>query len=185
MTWRLRVAIVIGLIGGVAAGTAVAQMPPRQEPDAQRAAMKRLDSMAGNWQGEGWMLFGDRRAEFKGGERVARKLDGLALLVEGAFTARPPGSDRDIPVHTTLGVISYDPDAKAYRFHTWLATGGSGVRELHVTEQGWQWDITSPQGTIRYVTTLTEGEWHEVGDRSRDGKTWQRFFEMRLKRVAD
>src|SRR5687768_4475308 len=100
------------------------QGPPK--PEAQLAAMAKLDYMAGTWNGEGWMDFGGRRATFRGSEIVQEKLGGLALLVEGSFFARPPGAERDIPVHTTLAVISWDPAAQKYRFNTWLATGTSG-----------------------------------------------------------
>jgi hypothetical protein len=82
-------------------------------------------------------------------------------------------------------MISYDAETKTYRFRTWLATGNSGVRELTVTTEGWGWEIRSPQGAIRYSMTLTPtGEWLEVGNRSRDGKNWQLFFEMRLRKAA-
>lgn len=88
-----------------------------------------------------------------------------------------------MPVHTTLGVISYDPAGKKYRFTTWLATGASGERELHLTAGGWEWRIEGPAGTIRYRMQLTEaGEWLETGERTTDGSKWRQFFEMRLKK---
>lgn len=168
----------------------VAQEAPRRPPtpDAQLAAIAKLDMMVGEWRGEGWMEFGGRRSPFRGTEKVQRKLNGVALLVEGAFTSRPAGSEVDIPVHTTLGVISYDPKSKAYRFASWLATGTSGERELELLDdgKGWRWDIEIPgMGTTRYTTTFDDGEWFEIGERSKDGKEWTKFFEMRLKRASN
>lgn len=151
-------------------------------PDAQLAAMKKLDYMVGDWRGEGWIEMGGRRFAFTGGEVVQRKLNGVALLVEGSFFGnRPDGTT--IPVHTTLGVITYDFKSEKYRFASWLATGTSGERELELTADGWRWEIRSPSSVVRYVFRLSEkGEWIETGERSTDGTTWKQFFEMRLKK---
>ncbi|HEU4522422.1 MAG TPA: hypothetical protein VFT12_10485 [Thermoanaerobaculia bacterium] len=156
-----------------------AQGPPK--PEAQIAAMAKLDYMAGTWSGEGYFDFGSRRSTFRGSEVVQRKLGGTALLVEGSFFSNIGGNE--VPVHTTLGVISYDPQAKTYRFATWLATGTSGQHELQLTAKGWKWELTSPRGTTRYEMTLTEeGDWLEIGERSTNGAEWVKFFEMRLKK---
>lgn len=162
---------------------AAAQPPSPESAAAQRAAMAKLDYMTGEWVGEGWMDLGTGRSTFRGSERVQSKLGGIALLVEGDFVGKRPGSEEEVPVHTTLGVIYYDPQAQRYRFDTWLATGGAGGRELTVNADGWQWEIKSPRGMIRYVMKLTPaGEWFEVGERSTDGTTWQKFFEMTLRK---
>jgi len=150
-------------------------------PDAQIAAIRHLDYLIGDWQGEGWIEFNGIRRSFRGGELVQRKLDGVALLVEGNFLARMPDAASEVPVHTTLGIVSYDSDAQQYRFDTWLANGSSGERELVLYPDGWQWEIQGPQGVIRYRMWLTpQGEWLEVGERSSDGQIWSKFFEMRL-----
>lgn len=162
-----------------------APQPPRGpvKPEAQISAMKKLDYMVGSWKGEGWIDMGGRRITFRGSELVQRKLDGVALLVEGSFFARPEGSERDIPVHTTLGVVGFNPEKKAYMFTSWLATGSSGERELQLLPNGWQWSIDHPRGKVRYVMSLTEaGEWLEIGERSSDGAAWTKFFEMKLRK---
>ena len=170
----------LGLMVMLLAAVSIAAQP---KPDAQVAAMKKLDYMAGNWKGEGWIEMGGPRMTFHGGELVQRKLDGVALLVEGSFFGKRPGSDAEVPVHTTLGVISWDPATQTYMFSTWLATGSSGARELVVNSDGWQWDIPSPRGTVRFIMKLTEsGEWHETGAISSDGTNWKQFFEMKLKK---
>ena len=166
---------------------AVAPAADAQMPDsvrqAQASAMAKLDYMAGRWQGEGWIEYGGRRTTFRGSETVQRKLGGLALLVEGDFVSRPPGAERDVPVHTTLAVISYVPAERRYRFATWLASGAQGEHELVLTADGWRWEIDQPMGRVRYVMRLTPaGEWLETGERSTDGATWSQFFEMRLRK---
>lgn len=169
------------LLLAVAADLA-AQAPPPMQPDVQRAAMDRLAYMAGDWAGEGWMLSPAGRQTFTGGERVQRKLDGLALLVEGDFTARSPDSTA-VPVHNTLGVISYDPRDSTYRFRTWLATGAAGAHELELMDDGWRWYIENPRGRIRYTATFTpQGMWHEIGEMERAPGSWMQFFEMTLRK---
>jgi hypothetical protein len=177
MKTRIALALVLfGALPSIAQETSV--------PTAQVEAMKRLTYMPGVWEGEGWIQRGPQRQTFRGREVVQSKLNGLALLVEGNFSGRPPGSDRDVPVHTTLGVISYDAQARVYRFLSWLATGTSGSAMLEVQDRGWRWDISSPQGLIRYSMSLTDsGEWLEVGDFIREGAPPIRFFEMRLKKI--
>lgn len=155
--------------------TPQAQMPARPDPKEQLAAMAKLDYMYGRWVGEGWMDMGSTRATFQGSETVTAKLNGLAMMVEGDF------SSRGIPVHQTLGVISFDPKTKTYRFDYWLANGSTGQRELTVTERGWSWMINMPGNQMRYTFSLTKsGDWLEIGERSTDGTTWKQFFEMKL-----
>ena len=150
---------------------------PPQKPQEQLDAMAKLEYMVGRWSGSGWMDIGGNRMTFNGSELVSRKLDGVALLVEGDFYGGPSGA----PVHQTLGVISYDPKAKAYRFSSWLAAGGAGERELVVRDQSWSWEMKQPNAQVRYTFTLTpQGDWLEKGERSTDGTTWKQFFEMKL-----
>jgi hypothetical protein len=165
--------------------SAAAQPPNPARLGAQKAAVSKLAFLAGKWQGDGWIEFGGRRATFTGGEHVQSKHDGLTLLVEGAFFTRIPGTDRDIPVHTTLAVIAFDPETSKYRFSTWLATGAAGVHDLKAMNDGFQWEIRTPQGVMRYTMTLTkDDEWFEIGEQSADGTSnWQRFFEMRLRKT--
>jgi hypothetical protein len=154
---------------------AFAQGPPK--PDAQLAAMKKLDYLVGTWEGEGWVEMMGPRTTFRGTEVITRKLGGVALLVEGAHFSN------DVPVHTTLAVMSYDPQAKTYAFDTWLANGMTGEYELVVNDNGWSWDIRTPMGVMRYSMTINDaGEWVEIGERSRDGAQWKKFFEMKLKK---
>ena len=180
-----RVAVLVFIAALLLQPASAADEPRRgpPKPEAQIAAMKKLEYMAGTWTGTGSMDFGERRSTFRGSEVVTSKLDGTALRVEGAFFAKPQGSETEIPVHTTLGVISYDAKAGKYRFATWLASGGSGERELVVRDDGWQWEMTGPHGTVRYTMTLGEsGEWTEIGERTSDGTTWKPFFEMKLRK---
>lgn len=170
--------------GAVAARTPAAPPSAPPPPTAQLEAMAKLSYMVGEWKGSGWIeVQGGQRLQFHGGERVQEKLGGLALLVEGRFLAKPPGATEEIPVHTTLAVLSYDPREKRYEFDSWLATGTSGEHVLTLTDDGWHWTIEYPGGAVRYTFRLgADGEWIEIGERSSDGETWRQFFEMRLRK---
>src|SRR5947209_7734262 len=109
-----RLAWVAVLLLTVGAGSSSAQPPA---PAAQREAMKKLDFLVGQWKGEGWMEFapGQRRT-FKGTEVVQSKLDGLLLAVEGLHRGQVGATGEEAVVHHAFALVSYDGQAKRYRF---------------------------------------------------------------------
>ncbi len=94
------------------------------------------------------------RENFAGTETIQRKLNGLALLVEGKFKAKVAGKDEEMVIHETLAVLSYDEKRKIHRFRTYLANGITGDHEVKLIEGGWQWGFQFPAGAIRYVLRL-------------------------------
>ena len=169
--------IFLSLIIFSSIGIAVAQQPDFGA-EAQRAEMKKIESMVGNWEGSGWIQQGKDRETFSGAEIVQRKLEGVALLVEGKFT-NPEGK----VIHQTLAVISFDPKQKIHRFRTYLANGSSGDHVIKLLPDGWEWGFENPGGVLRYIIKTTDNLWNEIGEFSRDGgKTWVKFFEMNLKK---
>ena len=149
-----------------------------QENDLQRqlSEMKKLEPMAGRWEGSGWMQQGPKRTTFTGSELVQSKLGGRILLVEGKFVD-PDGR----VIHETLAVLS--SKASKFDFQTHLGTGMSGIHEFRVGQNGYEWGFQTSAGTIRYLISVKDDVWFEVGEFSRDGKTWIKFFEMSLKRA--
>src|SRR5438105_9083131 len=107
----------------VAAGSSPGQPPAAA---AQREAMKKLDFLVGQWQGEGWMEFapGQRRS-FKGTEVVRSKLGGLLLTVEGLHRGRVGGNPEEVVVHNAFALVSYDDTARRYRFQAFTSRGTS------------------------------------------------------------
>jgi hypothetical protein len=146
--------------------------------DAHRAEMKKLESLAGQWKGAGWIQQGAKRETFTGTETVQRKIDGLALLVEGKFS-----NAEGKVIHETLAVLAFDPKARGYRFRTYLASGASGEHDLKLIADGYEWGFQIPNGSVRYIIKTTNDVWFETGEFSRDGKTWVKFFEMKLDKV--
>ena len=146
-----------------------------------KTEMSKLDKMVGKWSGTGWIQQGPKREEFVGTENVQRKLDGLALLVEGRFTDQ---KDSSRVIHETLAVLSYNPNTKIYDFKTYLASGRGGDLTLKANETNYEWGMEFPEGKILYTITIKDGVWNEVGKITRDGgKTWLQFFEMNLKKM--
>ena len=154
-----------------------------QDPQiaAQQEAMKKVGFMVGKWKGEGWVeMPGTKRETFTQTEHVQWKLDGLALLVEGH------GTSGEVTVFRAIGLLTYDAESKLFRFASGSTQGRHGYHEGRLVDGGWEWTYPVPQvgGRVRYVIRLTDkGEWHEVGEFSRDEKAWRKFFEMTLKKI--
>jgi len=166
----------------LAAGSVAAQTPPK----ASTAEMAKLDWFVGTWTGESWVAFGPGKRETAHVvEKVERKLEGLLLLVEGLGTTPGNATAAVDTVHHAFGVLSFDPQAKTYRFNAWRQPGGSYVEaEAKVGDQRLEWGMKVPQGQMRYIITLNDkGQWFEIGEFSRDGTTWNQFFEMTLTRT--
>lgn len=148
--------------------------------------MQKLDFMVGEWQGEGTMDFGpgDRRAS-KVKEVVQRKAGGHVLMIEGLGKASVPGKDEEMVVHDAFAMIWYDNESKQFRMQAFRAAGGSVNPSITVDDKTIVWGFRDPRaGQIRFTIKLDEaGRWNEIGESSRDGATWRKFFEMTLRRV--
>lgn len=148
----------------------------QSQTELKKAEMKKLEKMAGQWKGSGWIQQGPKRETFSGTETVQTKLDGLATLVEGNF-ANSEGK----AIHQTLAVLSYDDTKKNYRFATYLANGISNVQDFKIVGDHFEWGFEIPNfGTVRYTIKVDDTTWFEIGEFSRDGKTWMQNFEMKL-----
>jgi hypothetical protein len=168
----------------LAAGAASAQ-PPNA---AHKAEMKKLEFLAGKWRGDATISRGKESTVVKQTEDVQFKLDGTVLLVEGTGRGKLPGRDEEGVVFNALAVISYDAAEKKHRIKAYRMEGASVEADLTFTDKGFAWGFSPPGGKVqvRYTMTLTpRGEWHEVGEYSQDGQTWNRFFEMTLTRVKE
>ena len=154
-----------------------AQSPP-QLTDAHREAMAKLDFLAGQWSGSGWMMQqGGVKHNFEQTENIRWKLDNTVLMIEGQ------GKSEGRIIHDALALISYNPHEEIYRFQSHLATGMSGdyTAEL-LDDQTFRWLLEMPGRTIRYTITINEkGQWFETGE-FKMGDNWMQFFEMTLEK---
>lgn len=152
-----------------------AQQPTMSE--AHKEALSKLDFMAGEWAGSGWMFTqGGTRETFEQTEDIQWKLDGAVLMVEGK------GKNDGKVIHDALAIISFDPRKEEYVFRSYLANGRSGDYKAKVLEENTlEWTIEAPGRTITYIITINEkGQWYEKGMmKMGEGKAFQ-FFEMTL-----
>jgi hypothetical protein len=151
--------------------------------------MQKLAFLHGRWEGTGMMLRGPGTEQpARVVETVQPKLGGAILLIEGVGRIGAPGAADEKVVHHALGVISFDTDAKQYRMRAYRADGRFVDPELVVEDKRIVWTFTDPRaGTVRYTITVNDnGQWHELGEMSRDGgKSFSQFFEMTLDRKGD
>jgi hypothetical protein len=140
--------------------------------------MKKLDWWVGEWSGPATIRMGPGEPQqVQQSEKVQKRLDGRVLLVEGI------GKQGDQVVHQALGVVSYNERTKKYEFDAWTARDGHTDAWFEVGEKdSASWGFDTPQGgKIRYTIRRTEkGEWNEIGEFSRDGAQWMKFFDMTL-----
>ena len=156
-----------------------------QAPNAtQMNEMKRVNFLVGQWKGEGWIDFGQGQRRFTETESVQSKLAGQVLLIEGLGKTVVDGKETGTTVHNAIALVSYDEKAKTFRFQAHQAAGRSVDTEARVTDGALEWGFTDERaGTIRFIIKLNDaGKWFEIGEGSRDGKTWHKFFEMTLQR---
>jgi hypothetical protein len=158
-----------------------------QDVKAQHEAMKKLDFLVGQWKGESWMEFGPgQRRSSHGTETVQSKLGGLLVTIEGLHKRKSADNGPEVVAHSAFAIISYDDKAKRYRFQA-FTRGNFADAEAKVGDNSLEWGFRVPQfGDVRYTIRLNErGQWFEIGEVSRDGKKWQKFFEMTLDRAKE
>jgi hypothetical protein len=152
----------------------------QQQPSvaAQRAAMKKLEFLAGKWSGDASVVRGPSGPlKLVQTEDVQYKMDGLIMLVEG--TGR--NSEGQI-VFRALATISYDDTASTYRFRAY-SDGRYLDTELTVTMGGFAWGYTAGQVKVSNTMHLDEkGQWVETTDAIVGSSPSRRSLEMTLKR---
>jgi hypothetical protein len=159
---------------------------PAQRPDpqalvaAQKAALAPLAFMDGMWRGKARHTgFDGKQHVMVQTERVGPMLDGAIKVIEGR------GYDADgSTVFNAFAVLSWDVGRQAFNFRT-HAMGQSSDFGFRATADGFAWEIPAGPMTIRYIATIKDGTWHQVGDRIAADGAASRFFEMTLTRLGD
>lgn len=154
-----------------------------QGPAAEALAeMKKLEFLTGTWTGEAVYSMGPQKHIVSQHEVVEWKAGGSVLAITGIGKEKVAGSDQERVVHDAFAVIGYDAKAKKFtmRAHT---PEGSVDADISVEGGKIVWGFDHPRaGRVRYTITHSDkGEWHEVGESSRDGgATWTQFIDMKL-----
>ena len=145
--------------------------------------MGKLDFLIGEWKGEAWIQMGpNKRENVIQTEKVTPTAGGKVLLVEGLGRRKMEDGTAGDVVHDAIAMISWDKAKSTYRFIGHVAQQESVDSSLDMTAPNTLvWGMDTPQGKVRFTIRLTEkGQWNEVGEFSRDGTNWMKFFEMTL-----
>lgn len=159
-------------------------------PSADRSVvvekMKALSFLVGEWEGTGSMQMGPGpRLNAKASEVAQYRLSGHAMLIEGLGTAKTSEGGTEQTVHEAIGLITWDTQANRYVMHAMTARAGHVEPVIEVGDKTVVWSFDTGHGKVRYTITIDDkGQWVEVGEFSQDGKTWNKFFEMTLKKKA-
>lgn len=149
--------------------------------------MKAFAAWVGRWQGEGAIQMGPGEPKKSNvDEHIQSKLDGTVLLIEGIGKAKVGNAQEETVVHHALAILSYDPKGDQYKLNAHLKDGKSADAWIKIVgENKYQWGFDVPNGNIRYSITLDpiQKTWNEIGEFSRDGSAWAKFFEMNLKKT--
>ena len=149
--------------------------------------MKKMSFLVGQWKGEGWVQYGPgQRVTVAATETVQSRLGGEVLLIEGLGRNKDNVSGKvEVNGHDAIALMFYDVKTGTFRFQAHRAGGTSIDTELKVTPGGFEWGFQDERaGTLRFTMKLTDkGEWFEIGEMSRDGKTWYKFVETKLERM--
>lgn len=144
-----------------------------------KAKMQSLDFMVGDWEGSGWAMTPSGKENTEVKESITYALNGTILQVNGL------GTKENKVVHEAFGVITFNPFTKAYGMDAYVAKGMKTAATVEILDEGkikWYFKA-GPNMTIKYMLTVEDGIWTEIGERSMDGENWQQFFEMTLKKT--
>jgi len=133
-------------------------VPTTPKMSAQRAAMRKLDFLIGQWSGPATISESAGPAmQLTQTENVQSKLDGLVLLVEGA-SRDASGNAR----FQALATISYEDTSATYRIRAYN-DGNYVDAELTVLDNGFSWGFSAGPATITNTMHVTDtGQWSET-----------------------
>lgn len=148
--------------------------------------MQKLGYLVGEWRGKASVIVGPGEpVEAAQHEVVEWAAGGTVLTIAGRGTVIEDGVER--VVHDAFATVWWDAEEKGYRMRAHLANGQAVDAQPVVGADTMVWGFHHPQaGQLRYTITRTaDGDWHEIGERSADGKTnWMKIIEMRLTKAA-
>ena len=161
----------------------MAQTPRTPDLEAQRAAMKKLGFLVGEWSGEASVLRGPGQiVELAQTESAQFKLDGLLLVIEGVGRSK---SDGKLALQA-LGLVSFDDETGTYGMRAfndgrWLET----EIKLADGERSISWGFALGEFKTTSVLRVNEsGEWTERGELIIGDRPPQKMMELRVRRSS-
>jgi hypothetical protein len=162
---------------------ALAQPARAPNTEEQRAAMKHLSFLVGNWSGQARMQRGQGEPlELAQTENAQYKLDGLVLLIEGTGRTVSDGK----AALQALATISYDDEAKVYRMRAYN-NGRYMETEVKLAEsgKGLTWGFSFGQIKTSTIMAINDkGEWTEAGEIVVGAQPPRKFLELTVRREA-
>lgn len=155
------------------------QLPGVPDTNSQRAAMKKLSFLVGEWAGEARILRGSGESlELVQTEEAEFKLDGLVLMIEGIGCDKANGK----PVLQALGMISYDDEAGTYHMRA-FNDGRYLETEVKLAEndKGMMWSFALGEIKTSSLLRIDEaGDWTEQHEITIDSQPSRKFMELRV-----
>jgi hypothetical protein len=151
--------------------------------EAQRAAMKRLDFLVGEWSGQASAARGPGVVvELEQSEVAQFKLDGLVLMIEGVGRTKCDGK---LAIQA-LGLISFDDASDGYRMRAyndgrWLETDVTLLED----GKGLSWGFSLGEISTKSVLRINDkGEWTELAEITIGARPTQKLMELVVRRVT-
>jgi hypothetical protein len=169
----------------------VASLPAHAEENVARTKMQALEFLTGVWEGDGWILIGPQRRNFRQREIVRSAAGGTVMLVDGKGLGAD-ADNKDKIVHQAFAVVSWNAATNAYRWQAFRADGASLDVVPQVSDKKLVWELPAAQATggndrrVRFtITRDSDSRWHEIGESwTGDGKPVV-FLDMTLRRTGD
>lgn len=162
-----------------------AQAADEPAGNVAKGKIEALRFLGGTWEGDGWIMIGPQRRNFKQREVVRAAAGGTVVLVDGVGL----GADADNKgkvVHQAFAVVSWNQSSNAYRWQAFRADGASieVVPQIGANQLVWEMSPTGDR-KIRFTIKRDGDKWHETGESwTGDGKPVV-FLDMTLRRVGD
>jgi hypothetical protein len=144
-------------------------------------ALQKTAFLTGSWKGSGWKQMGPQKHSFNQTETVAYKANNTVIQIEGSGTDE---KNSNVIIHQAFAIISFDIQNLKYRMIAFRGDGEQVNAEVSLPDDHtFQWSFSNPMaGQIRYIISVKDNKWFETGEMNRDGKTWNKFFEMTLEK---
>jgi hypothetical protein len=159
---------------------------PIRTPDieAQRAAMKKLDFLIGQWAGEASVLRGPGQwVEMIQTEEAQHKLDGVVLLIEGVGRAKSEVMPDGKPVLQALGMVSFDDETETYRMRAFNDGRFLETEVTLVADNAIAWGFTLGEIKTNSVLRIDDkGDWTELGELTMGARPAVKFLELCVSR---
>lgn len=148
---------------------------------ATESPLRKLDRLKGVWVGEAKGIGpGGKPYAVRQTERVGPMLGGEVLVIEG----RGYEADGKLAFNA-FGVVSADSKKSDLEFRAYSA-GRSGTYRMQATETGAVWEIPlGPTALMRYTITITDDQWHEVGEYLAKDQPPRKIAELQLRRTGE